>query len=107
LKHLRNQKSLRIAEYYLTVDKEDKEEEKDRNIFMEYYQSSFAKAHRGWRELDLLKAARQILEGIHFMWSNKIAHRDLKELNILIDSRRNAKIIDFGSSSGFHSNTDG
>jgi serine/threonine protein kinase len=45
---------------------------------MEYYQSSFAKAHRGWEELDLLKISRQILEGIHFLWSNKIVHRDLK-----------------------------
>ena len=29
MKHLRNQKSLRIAEYYLTVDKEDKEEDEE------------------------------------------------------------------------------
>lgn len=59
------------------------------------------------KEADLLKISRQILQGIHFFWKNKVLHRDLKELNVLLDQSGNAKLIDFGSSSGFFTNESG
>lgn len=48
----------------------------------------------------LLKACQQIIEGICFLVSKGILHRDLKENNILVDKQGNIKMIDFGSSCG-------
>lgn len=35
-------------------------------------------------------------EGLAFLHSHRVVHRDLKSMNILLDSRQNAKICDFG-----------
>jgi len=40
----------------------------------------------------------QVLEGLDFLHANNIIHRDLKPDNMLIDSRGNVKLIDFGIS---------
>lgn len=39
---------------------------------------------------------RQILRGLHTLQANGICHRDLSLENIMVDSNRNVKIIDFG-----------
>lgn len=41
---------------------------------------------------------RQILEGVHYMHSKKVFHRDLKPQNILINQKDMVKIADFGLS---------
>ena len=41
---------------------------------------------------------RGLLQGLSFMHSCNIAHRDIKPHNIMIDSRGRPKIIDFGLS---------
>jgi len=38
----------------------------------------------------------QTAEGLAFLHSNRVVHRDLKSLNILLDSASHAKICDFG-----------
>ena len=43
------------------------------------------------------KYTRQILEGLDFLHSEKIIHRDVKGANILIDASGNAKLADFGA----------
>jgi len=51
--------------------------------------------------LDLIVAseyALQVLEAMKYMRENNIVHRDLTPLNIIIDSKGNVKIIDFGLS---------
>ena len=45
-----------------------------------------------------IKIATQIAEGISFLHSKNIVHRDVKSLNVLLDDNYNAKLSDFGLS---------
>eukprot|EP00111_Clytia_hemisphaerica_P014486 TCONS_00042650-protein len=45
----------------------------------------------------LIMWARQIAEGMSYLHSNRIIHRDLKSPNILISNKNNLKISDFGT----------
>lgn len=47
---------------------------------------------------DIKKIAKEILEGLKFIHSKNICHRDLKPDNILLDEKLNVKLCDFGSS---------
>jgi len=38
----------------------------------------------------------QMAEGLTFLHSQRVVHRDLKSMNILLDAQQNAKICDFG-----------
>jgi serine/threonine protein kinase len=40
--------------------------------------------------------AYQASKGMHFLHSSGIVHRDLKSLNLLLDSKWNVKVSDFG-----------
>ncbi len=42
------------------------------------------------------KMAYQATKGMHFLHSSGIVHRDLKSLNLLLDSKWNVKVSDFG-----------
>lgn len=39
---------------------------------------------------------RQVLKGLHYLHQNKIVHHDIKHSNLLINKRREVKIVDFG-----------
>ncbi len=43
-----------------------------------------------------VKIAYQAAKGMHFLHSSGIVHRDLKSLNLLLDSKWNVKVSDFG-----------
>jgi serine/threonine protein kinase len=43
-----------------------------------------------------LRLVRQVAEGLREAWRHGIVHRDIKPSNILIDSRGDAKVADFG-----------
>lgn len=47
---------------------------------------------------DLTKIAFQVALGMEYLHRNKIVHRDLKTLNILLDADNNACVADFGLS---------
>jgi eukaryotic-like serine/threonine-protein kinase len=69
-------------------------------LVMEYFDGeSLGGAIRGWRTGDLrnkLLIARQISNGLAYVHSKGIIHRDVKPDNVWIDSAGNVKIIDFG-----------
>ncbi|KAF0682619.1 Aste57867_25256 [Aphanomyces stellatus] len=51
-----------------------------------------------FRWLDKLACARSIAEGLFYLHSQNLIHRDLKSRNILLDSVKGTKLADFGSS---------
>ena len=69
-------------------------------LVMEYFNGeSLGAAIRGRRAGDLrnkLLIARQIANGLAYVHSKGIIHRDVKPDNVWIDSAGNVKIIDFG-----------
>lgn len=47
--------------------------------------------------------ARQLLEGVHYMHTNKVIHRDLKASNLLINRHGELKIADWGLARSWNS----
>jgi len=52
-------------------------------------------------ETCILYFAKQILDGIYYLFRRKIIHMDIKQGNIIIDSELNPKLIDFSASCSF------
>jgi serine/threonine protein kinase len=50
-----------------------------------------------FNHFDRLRMARQVALGVAFLHANKILHRDIKSLNILISKNKVCKLADFGS----------
>jgi serine/threonine protein kinase len=94
LKNLRHE---RIVLYYGT-----EREDKVLSIFMEYMPGGsihqFLREHGSLTERLTRKYTRQILEGVRYLHSNLVMHRDVKGANILRDSTGNVKLSDFGAS---------
>uniref|UniRef100_A0A8C2RU65 mitogen-activated protein kinase kinase kinase n=1 Tax=Capra hircus TaxID=9925 RepID=A0A8C2RU65_CAPHI len=96
---LKNLQHERIVQYYGCL--RDRAE-KTLTIFMEYMPGGSVKdqlkAYGALTESVTRKYTRQILEGMSYLHSNMIVHRDIKGANILRDSAGNVKLGDFGAS---------
>ncbi|MFT7814763.1 mitogen-activated protein kinase kinase kinase 3-like isoform X1 [Arapaima gigas] len=96
---LKNLHHERIVQYYGCL--RDRHE-KILTIFMEYMPGGSVKdqlkAYGALTENVTRKYTRQILEGMSYLHSNMIVHRDIKGANILRDSAGNVKLGDFGAS---------
>ena len=55
-------------------------------------------------ENEACKFYQQIISGLEYLYKLRIAHRDLKPENLLLDSKKNIKIVDFGLSNMFPHN---
>lgn len=97
---LKRLKHPRIVRYHGCI-RQDSEEDPALLIFLEYMPSGSIKGvltKFGPYGIGLVrKYTRQICEGLDFLHSEKIVHRDVKGANILIDTQGDAKLADFGA----------
>ncbi|WAR58884.1 hypothetical protein PtB15_10B223 [Puccinia triticina] len=72
------------------------------NIFLEYVPggsvSTLLKNYGSFEEALVMTFTRQILQGLVYLHSKEIIHRDIKGANILVDNKGVIKISDFGIS---------
>ena len=66
----------------------------------------FIENNENLSEKDICKLYRQIIAGIEYMHEIGIAHRDLKLENILLNYKKDIKIIDFGLSNKYDRDID-
>ncbi|CAF0773124.1 unnamed protein product [Adineta ricciae] len=71
-------------------------------IIMEYVDGGSLSQHLSkfgqFQEPVIRNYTRQLLEGLQYLHENHILHRDIKSANILVNSRGEIKIADFGTS---------
>ncbi|XP_061876652.1 mitogen-activated protein kinase kinase kinase 22 [Entelurus aequoreus] len=96
LKNLRHE---RIVQYYGCLRDLD---HRKLTIFVEFMPGGSIKdqlkAYGALTEKVSRRYSRQILQGVSYLHSNMIVHRDIKGANILRDSTGNVKLGDFGAS---------
>ena len=84
---------------------EIKEDKNNFYLIMEYYSEGdlykFISKYNKLNEEDASIIFYQIVNGVEYLHNNYISHRDLKLENILIDKKKNVKIIDYNLSNFF------
>lgn len=58
-------------------------------------------AHRYLKDRDAQRLFAQLISAVHYLHEKKIVHRDLKLENLLLDSKRNIIVTDFGFANRF------
>nr|XP_058956996.1 mitogen-activated protein kinase kinase kinase 2-like [Pocillopora verrucosa] len=87
----------RVVAYYESVEKDN-----HLHLFMEFMRGGSLydriKKKKVLSEKESRKYTMQILEGVSFLHSKEIIHRDIKGTNVLLDEHGNVKLADFGLS---------
>ena len=55
-------------------------------------------------EIEACNFYQQIISGIEYLGKIRVVHRDLKPENLLLDNKKNIKIVDFGLSNIYQNN---
>ncbi|KAI3684109.1 hypothetical protein L6452_33328 [Arctium lappa] len=67
-------------------------------VLLEYMDRGSLEGMHMSNEASLADLSRQILSGLYYLHGRKIVHRDIKPSNLLINSKKQVKIADFGVS---------
>ncbi|XP_071741987.1 mitogen-activated protein kinase kinase 5-like [Rutidosis leptorrhynchoides] len=67
-------------------------------VLLEYMDGGSLEGTHISQEASLADLTRQVLSGIYYLHRRKIVHRDIKPSNLLINSKKQVKIADFGVS---------
>ncbi|GKB06811.1 mitogen-activated protein kinase kinase 5-like protein [Tanacetum coccineum] len=67
-------------------------------VLLEYMDCGLLEGTHLWDESSLADLTRQILLGFYYLYRRKIVHRDIKPSNLLIKSKKQVKIANFGVS---------
>ncbi|KAJ9537645.1 hypothetical protein OSB04_030378 [Centaurea solstitialis] len=67
-------------------------------VLLEYMDGGSLEGTHISNEASLADLTRQVLAGIYYLHRRKIVHRDIKPSNLLINSKKQVKIADFGVS---------
>ncbi|XP_076920700.1 mitogen-activated protein kinase kinase 5-like [Bidens hawaiensis] len=67
-------------------------------VLLEYMDGGSLEGQHITHEPSLADVTRQVLSGIYYLHRRKIVHRDIKPSNLLINSKKQVKIADFGVS---------
>lgn len=104
LKILKSLNHVNVIKYF-QVDYDESSNVVD--IVMEYVPSgamnTLLNKYKKFSEPVIRNYTKQLLEGLHYLHSNEIIHRDLKSANILITENSTLKLTDFGCSRRFDS----
>ena len=102
MSELKNKRCVELLDVFYTIGDNDK---LTQNFIMEYVPDSLENFIGNFKKkgipipiVNIKKIMKQLLEGLKFVHSKKICHRDLKPDNILMDENLEVKLCDFGSS---------
>ena len=77
-------------------------------IIMEYIQGKelfdYIVSKKRLSELEACNFYQQIISGVEYLGKIRVVHRDLKPENLLLDNKKNIKIVDFGLSNIYPNN---
>lgn len=69
---------------------------KSRNVDDNYYSDPDVKLQTSLTSLQLMKFSRQVVDGMEYLSSKEIIHRDLTARNVLVGNQEICKVTDFG-----------
>ncbi|XP_060865471.1 cyclin-dependent kinase 9-like [Metopolophium dirhodum] len=105
LQKLRHENIVRLIEICYNEAKEENNYRSKFYLILEFCEYDLARLlNAKYVQFDLSEIKeliRQLLNGLHYMHTNKILHRDLKTSNILVTNEGILKIADFGLSRSF------